>query len=186
MIQVFKIPDGGSKRKMIYEPREDSYMVKDYVEGLDLNGVKALEIGTGSGIIAEAMYNKGANVTASDINSDALKNLPEDVETVRSNLFENIDGKYDLIVFNPPYLPGDSDETSIEGSETWFGGENGVEVTERFLDECSKFLNLEGKAFVILSSLASIDDLVKNYGLEIVEEKDLWFETLYLARYSVE
>lgn len=171
---------------MIYEPREDSYMLKNYVEGLKLEGEKVLEIGTGSGIVAKAMHENGADVTASDINSEALKSLPEGIERIESNLFENINGEFDLIVFNPPYLPGDTEEESMEGSETWFGGRKGVEVTEVFLNQCSMFLRPEGQVLVVLSSLAEIDELVEDFGLEVVDERDLWFETLYLARYCVE
>ena len=74
----------------------------------------------------------------------------------------------------------------MTGSETWFGGEKGVEVTENFLEECGEYLSPGGKALMVLSSLASIDDLIEGYKLEVVSSEKIWFETLYLARYCVE
>jgi len=171
---------------MIYEPREDTFLLKEQIEGLELKGKKALEVGTGSGIIAEKMNEKGAQVTASDINEEALEDLPEEVEAVKSNLFENIKGSFDLIVFNPPYLPGEKRESEFEGSETWLGGKKGVETTENFLTESTDYLNSGGEVFVILSSLASIKALIDDFNLEIVDSRELWFETLYVARYCVE
>lgn len=171
---------------MIYEPREDTYLILNEIKKKDLKAKEALEIGTGSGLIAEKMLEKKAEVTASDINTEALNQLPSEIQSIKSNLFENIEEKYDLIVFNPPYLPGEEKESDMEASETWYGGEKGIEVTEKFLDKSSKYLKEGGECLIILSSLAEIDDLIEEYDLDIVNEKKIWFETLYLARYSLE
>ena len=171
---------------MIYEPREDTYLLKNTIEGLELKDKQVLEVGTGSGLIAEKMSEMGADVTASDINEEALEDLSGDITAIKSDLFENITGSFDLIVFNPPYLPGEEKESELESSETWLGGEKGIEVTEKFLQDCKSHLNKGGEALVVLSSLASIDDLMEKYGLEVVDTESLWFETLYVARYTVE
>ncbi|MFO7794252.1 MAG: HemK2/MTQ2 family protein methyltransferase [Candidatus Nanohaloarchaea archaeon] len=163
---------------MIYEPREDSYMFKEHLEGMDLEGKKVLDMGTGSGILAKTMLDQGAEVTAVDINSEASDQVPEEIRFIESDLFENVEGKFDLIVFNPPYLPG---EEEIEGSETWKGGKKGIEVTERFLEEASNYLNRDGKVLTMVSSLADHSDLMKKYDLDIVESKKLPFEEVYLV-----
>lgn len=165
---------------MIYEPREDSYLFKEYIEGLNLEGRKCLDIGTGSGILARVMIESGAKkVIAADINPEASMEVPEKANFVESDLFENVERDFDLIVFNPPYLPEDQDE-GLEGKEAWKGGEKGTEVTERFLEQAFEHLNKGGVIVTMLSSLAEFDHLEEKYDFEVVEELNLSFELLYL------
>lgn len=171
---------------MIYQPMEDSYLLNDYVKSLEIKGKDFLEIGVGSGLIAESAVDKGANVTAADLNQEALNQLDNGIEKVKSDLFNSIDGKYDLIVFNPPYLPGEDEESSMPGSETWYGGKKGIEVSQRFLRKCGDHLKEGGDALVVASSLSDFESLIEEFSLEIVDEKRLFFEQLFLLRYSVE
>ena len=171
---------------MIYEPREDTYLLNKHVKSLDLEGKDFLEIGVGSGLVIDSAREKGAKVTAVDINQEALDQLDDSIEKVRSDLFENIEGKFDLVVFNPPYLPGDKEESGMEGSETWYGGERGVEVSERFLEECEGYLKKDGEALIVASTLADVESLIEDFGLEIVDRKSLFFEELVLLRHSLE
>ncbi|MFB6292223.1 MAG: 50S ribosomal protein L11 methyltransferase, partial [Candidatus Nanohaloarchaea archaeon] len=57
----------------VYQPAEDTFLLKEHVEKLELEGEKVLEIGTGSGIIAVTAAEKGAKVVATDVNPDALE-----------------------------------------------------------------------------------------------------------------
>ena len=167
---------------MIYEPREDSYLFKQYIEGLNLEGKKCLDMGTGSGILAEAMLESGAEkVSAADINPEASEKVSEKVKFVESDLFERIDSDYDLIVFNPPYLPEDRDE-GLEGKEAWRGGVEGTELTERFLDQAFEHLNGGGVIVTMLSSLADFGEIEQKFDFEVIEELNLWFERLYLIK----
>ena len=172
----------------VYRPREDSFLLQDHIEDLNLKDHDVLDMGTGSGIIAMKAAEKGAEVLAADINPEALQNaekkaiekeLSDKIEFVRSDLFENIDRKFDLILFNPPYLPGNK---GLGDEEIWRGGEKGIEVTRRFLESASKYLKDQGKILVVMSSRADYEPLIKDYDLEIIESKKIWFETLYLAR----
>lgn len=172
----------------VYRPGEDSLMLKNYVSELELNGCKALDMGTGTGVIAVEMAEKGAEVTASDINPEAVdftgnkvseNNL--DIELKQSDLFESISEKFDIIVFNPPYLPGVS---GIGDEEIWRGGEKGVEITEEFLEASDEYLKEDGYCLVVLSSLSEIEEIIDRFALDIVEERNLWFETLYIARFN--
>ena len=167
----------------VYPPREDSYFLKEHLEKLDLEGKKALEVGSGSGILSVAMAEQGAKVTAVDINSEAVEATKErakeagvEVEVFRSDLFDKVTGSYDLIVFNPPYLPG----REMDGDEKWRGGEKGVEVTERFLDKYAQHLKPGGEAFFLLSSRAEYQYIIDKY--EVIDSKNQWFEELYLVR----
>lgn len=168
---------------MIYRPREDSYLLRDYIESLELKGKKVLDMGTGTGILAITAAEKGAEVIAADIDPGALEVAREnageegfeEIEFVESDLFENIDSKFDLIVFNPPYLPG-NDYRELEG------GEAGVELTERFLEEAGDYLEEEGYVVFIGSSRSDIEGLKEKFDLEQIESEKLWFETLYLFK----
>lgn len=171
----------------IYRPGEDSVFLKDHVEKLVLEGKKFLDMGTGTGIIGISAAKKQADVTSADINPDALRiaaekageeDVSDRITFVESDLFENIEGKFDFIAFNPPYLPGDMED------ERLIGGEQGTELTEIFLEQADNHLKDGGEILLIGSSLADIEGLIERYNLETVESKKLWFETLYLLRYK--
>jgi release factor glutamine methyltransferase len=172
----------------VYEPAEDSFLLKNYISELELDGKKVLDMGTGSGVIALEMAEKGAEVTAVDKNPEAVKKVDRkagekklEIEARESDLFENVEEKFDLIAFNPPYLPG---EKGVGDEEIWRGGEEGTELTERFLENIDPYLTEEGYAVVILSSRADHERITEKYGLEILRTEKLWFETLFLARYK--
>jgi release factor glutamine methyltransferase len=172
----------------VYEPAEDSFLLKNYISELELEGKKVLDMGTGSGFIALEMAEKGAEVTAVDKNLEAVKTVDRkaaekeiEIEARESDLFENVEQKFDLIAFNPPYLPG---EKGVGDEEIWRGGEKGTELTERFLENIDSYLTEEGYAVVILSSRADHERITEKYELEILRTEKLWFETLFLARYK--
>lgn len=174
----------------VYTPGEDTYLVLENLEGLDLEGKKFLDMGTGNGEIALKAVEKGAKVTAIDVNPEALdyardkaqeRGLEDSISFVESDLFENLEGKFDVVVFNPPYLPG---EQGLGDEEIWRGGERGIEVTEKFLVEVSDYLRPDGFALVVVSSQADVDDLLDSFDLVCVDEKSLWFEDLKLFRFG--
>jgi len=163
----------------VYSPSEDSFLLESALPD-SLNGKTCLEIGTGSGYIAEKMLEKNAEkVVAVDINPEAVKEASErledfeKVEVFESDLFESVQGEFDVVVFNPPYLPGEASEIGDE--EIWSGGEEGGEVTERFLNQVKDYLSEDGEVFFIVSSLSDlgIDDF------EVLESRKLWFEMIY-------
>lgn len=169
----------------VYQPREDSHLLAKEILERDLEGKRCLDMGTGSGIIAGKMVKSGAReVIAADINSEAVKEASEkledyeNVEVVESDLFENVEGKFDLIAFNPPYLPGDDLDEDLDGREIWRGGDSGEEFTEEFLETAREFLSEDGEILFIVSSLSDFD--CSNY--EILDTEELWFEDIYLLR----
>ena len=168
---------------MIYEPAEDSFLLQKYVEKYAFG--KVLDIGSGSGIQAESALKKTKNVLSVDINKEAVKLLKKKgIKVIYSDLFSNVKGKFDLIIFNPPYLP----EEKLEDLETKLvttGGKYGYEILERFFKNAKKFLNKNGKILIVFSSLTikkKVDSLVKKYGFKfkLLEEKGLFFERLYV------
>lgn len=170
----------------VYEPSEDTYFLRDFLkENIELERKKFLEIGTGNGEIAIHAAEEGAEVTAVDINPEALEQVRGkarekglEIELIESDLFEDVEDRdYDVIVFNPPYLPG---KEGIGDEEIWRGGETGVEVSERFLERVENYLSDNGSFFIVASSLAEYRPLMERFDLSILDEEELWFETLYI------
>jgi release factor glutamine methyltransferase len=135
--------------------------------------------------VAVAAAEKDAEVTATDINPEALeaagkrvqeRGVADRVEFIKSDLFKKVKGRFDYILFNPPYLPGE-DTTRI-----WGGGDRGIEITERFLENAPDYLTENGEILFIASSHANIDQLKQRFELEELDSQELWFETLYLFR----
>lgn len=135
---------------MIYEPAEDSYLLQEQVKKFVKKGMKVLDMGTGSGIQALTAKKLGAEVIASDINPECLEKL--NVKTIKSNLFENIKEKFDLIMFNPPYLPEDEREPENSKLSTT-GGKKGSEILNKFLKQAKNHLKEKGKILIVISSL---------------------------------
>ncbi len=176
---------------MIYEPNDDSYLLREFV--LKYSKGKVLDMGTGSGIQAEAALEKTRDVLAADINEEAVEFCSKKgINAIKSDLFENIDKRFDLIIFNPPYLPEEREYCGIKFTEKDFnyvndialvGGKNGWETIDRFLKEAKEYINKEGKILLSFSSLSGdIEIIMKKYGyrFEKLGEKRIFFEVLYV------
>ena len=111
----------------VYRPAEDSYLLLRPVEKLVRGG--GLDMGTGSGVQAVAAAQKGKvyTVTAVDLNPAALIEAEKrgrasgvlgKMRFIQGDLFTGVEGAYDWIVFNPPYLPSDGQP----GEGSWAGG----------------------------------------------------------------
>jgi len=164
---------------MIYEPREDSFLLRKHVEKY-AKGI-VLDMGTGSGLQAEAASKSADKVYAADINPEVNDRAASGVEFIQSDLFENISMKFDLIIFNPPYLPDDSRVKDIALD----GGKHGYEVIERFLDNVNSHLTKDGKILLLFSSLSKkpkIDGFIASNCLSCtqIDEQKLDFEKLYV------
>ena len=95
-----------------------------------------LEVGTGSGHIAASLAGRAALVVALDINPHAVRAARRrDVEVIRADLFAGVRGPFDLVLFNPPYLPTAPDERLDDWLEYALdGGPDGRRTIARFLD----------------------------------------------------
>jgi release factor glutamine methyltransferase len=92
-----------------------------------------------------------------------------------------VKGKFDLIVFNPPYVPTEKLETLDMQSIAWQGGKDGREVIDRFLAEVFNYLKPNGKILLLISSHNKMmRELQKNYGAKLVSEKKLFYEKLFV------
>lgn len=141
----------------VYEPAEDSFLLAGQVA--DLEG-DLLDVGTGCGI--QSIVARKAKATGIDINEKAVENAGKNAKKnnsgarfLVSDLFENVSGKFDFIIFNPPYLPT-SPEERLPGAENlaFDGGESGRELVDRFLEEFVGFLKDGGELLLLQSSLS--------------------------------
>ena len=140
-------------------------------------GGKVLDLCTGSGAIGVslALSNKFL-VTASDISDLALtvakenaKKLNASVDFIKSDLFENINGKFDIIVSNPPYLTKKDmqnlqKEVKCEPSLALYGGEDGLDFYKIIISESYKYLTQNGILYleIGINQAKDIENLVND------------------------
>lgn len=116
--------------------------------------IKVLDIGTGSGCISISLKKEipGLDITAVDISEDALvvakNNALEnncEINFIKSDLFNNIDDKYDLIISNPPYISYDEQIMDIvkknEPHLALYAKNNGLYFYEEIIKNSSNYLN---------------------------------------------
>ncbi|AKB32147.1 putative methyltransferase [Methanosarcina siciliae HI350] len=181
---------------LVYEPAEDSFLLTDTVLEEAEPGMHVLEIGTGSGFVSAVLRTnvKGIRVLATEINPHAaLCAKANGVEVIRTNLFSGLKpgsskASFDLILFNPPYLPT-SEEEKVPGwlNYAFDGGISGRETLDRFLDEVGNYLKPGGKILVLISSITGLEavaEKMKKLGFEIgvVRRKKVSFEELMVVR----
>jgi release factor glutamine methyltransferase len=174
----------------VYEPREDSFLLSKWVEKLVQGSV--LDMGTGSGIqaVTAAKNPKVTKVLAVDINPKALdatkkraadEGISHKIELVLSDLFENVEGEFDWILYNAPYLPSEG----VANEESWTGGETGAENIIRFLEQAQAYLVNNGSILLIYSSETGLRKFHFGYEIEVLESRSLFFETIYCVKLSL-
>lgn len=179
----------------VYEPAEDTFLLLDALESLEMKKTDSvLEIGTGTGIIAIHIAKRAGRVTATDVNPraalcakrNAQMNGVKNVAFVMGDLFSMISGKFDTIIFNPPYLPQDA-EDALGGilERAWDGGRSGREVTDRFISQAVRHLKENGRIIMIDSSQSEHEKAISwlnenGYSADIISRLKLSFEELFV------
>ncbi|MGN1352292.1 MAG: peptide chain release factor N(5)-glutamine methyltransferase [Clostridia bacterium] len=146
--------------KNVLIPRQDTEVLVEEVIMIcsNMENAKILDLCTGSGAIAISLskYLNKAKVYATDISDKALEvasfnneNLKTGVQFINSNLFQNIDLTFDIIVSNPPYIKSSdimllSKDVQKEPIIALDGGEDGLEFYRKIINEAYKFLNPKG------------------------------------------
>ena len=166
----------------IYQPAEDSYLLSKVLEifllKIDNRKLKVLEIGSGLGIQLLTLKKFGVkNILGVDINKKAVQHCKKlGFNSSVSDLFEKVSGKYDVIIFNPPYLPEDSREPEDSRIATT-GGKKGSEIINKFLKQAKNHLAKNGRIFLVTSSLTKGLDF-SGYKKKKIGEEKLFFEKL--------
>jgi len=168
---------------MIYTPREDSFLLEKEVKKY-AKEKSFLDLGAGSGIQAKAALSaKAKSILCADVNEEALIELKsQGFKTRKSNLFSKIKEKFDLIAFNPPYLPEDKREDKKSALATT-GGKKGDEITAKFLKNVKKHLNKNGIILLLLSSLTPKERILKiikknSFNHKVLSSQKFFFEIL--------
>jgi release factor glutamine methyltransferase len=190
------------KRALV--PRPETEELVELVESRIVNREsRVVDLGTGSGVIALSLAQKfpDAEIIATDISDDALLLARENavrlgtprVQFLKSDLLENVDGQFDLIVANLPYISRhDRDQLPREvlrdPEVALFAGEKGDEIIRRLIETAPSHLSRKGLLAleIGLGQEPGLIDLLrqKNYG-DIEARNDYSGRTRFLfARYG--
>lgn len=185
----------------IYQPAEDSFLleeeVKNYLKGvkdkneLDESKFRVLDMGSGSGIQALAAIGAGVkrrNIIAADIDKETIAELKKKrLPARKTNLFSNInkERKFNLIIFNPPYLP----ENKYDKQADTTAGRRGNEIITKFLRKARLYLAKEGAILLLFSSLSKPDEILayakkRGYNAKQLAEKSVgMMEKLFVYKF---
>lgn len=146
------------------ETEELIYKVVEYVKATKKNNLKILDLCTGSGIIAITLKKEldqfSIDILASDISEEAIKVAKENAQShdatikfVKSDIFNNIDDKFDIIVSNPPYIDR-KDEVTMQDNVlkydphlALFAEEEGMYFYRKIIEQANDYLNENGVMF---------------------------------------
>lgn len=165
-------------------PRADTEILVEevikYAKTINKEKINILDLCTGSGAIgiSIAKYISNSFVTMSDISIEALEvarinaknnNVENNTKIIQSNLFENIQGKFDIIASNPPYI--EKNEISKldinvqnEPVIALDGGIDGLDFYRKIADNANKYLNKNGYLFLEIgyNQKESVTSIIEN------------------------
>ena len=171
----------------VYPPCDDSILL---IRSLEVSpGMEVLEIGCGSGIVSIHAALEGARVTSVDINPKAVALTRTNaermgagiVEIKESDLFSNVGGRFDLILFNLPYLPVEEGEMDSPIEKAWAGGPDGMGPFPDLVEQCPAHLKEGGKLVVVVSSLMDQEALgrvLEGHPVRVLGKDSYFFEEL--------
>lgn len=151
--------------------------------------IKVLDLGTGSGCIGLTIKKEAphVSVTVSDMSHEALKVVQEniksldvDVKTIQSDWFSNIEGTYDMIISNPPYLmrtESIGDTVASEPEMALYGGNLGLDHYETILKNIQTYMH--EKTYVMFEhgyqQANALKDLILSYlpNMNVITLKDM-------------
>lgn len=146
------------------ETEELIYKVIEYVKATNSNNLKILDLCTGSGIIAITLKKEleqvSVDIIASDISEKAIEVAKEnaqnhnaDIRFIQSDIFNNIDDKFDIIVSNPPYIDR-KDEVTMQDNVlkydphlALFAEEEGMYFYRKIIEQANDYLDENGVIF---------------------------------------
>ena len=146
------------------ETEELIYKVIEYINTSNKNKFKILDLCTGSGIIAITLKKEleqvSVDVIASDISKEAIEVAKENakfhdatIKFIKSDIFNNIDDKFDIIVSNPPYIDR-KDEVTMQDNVlkydphlALFAEEEGMYFYRKIIEQANDYLNENGVIF---------------------------------------
>ncbi len=177
----------------VYEPAEDTHLLlRVALEEVGPDD-RVLEMGCGRGVISKSLVPLARRVLATDLNPSAVRILRRaGIDAIQADLFSDIRSKFDLVLFNPPYLPTAEDDV-LEGwlNFAFDGGKTGRDTINRFLEMLKDHLEPEkGRALLLISSLSDLSEVAlkaEKEGLttEVVAREKYFFEELFVLRLAL-
>lgn len=172
-------------------PRQDTEVLVEEVLLHLHDGMRILDMCTGSGCILLSLlkYSNDCEGVGADVSEEALavanlnrEQLGIDAKFIKSNLFENVEGKFDIIVSNPPYIESKVVETLMEEVKDYEphlaldGGADGLDFYREITTEAKKYLCRGGMLFFEIgyNQAQAVSSLLKEAGyVEVEVKKDL-------------
>ncbi|KAG2368792.1 S-adenosyl-L-methionine-dependent methyltransferase [Suillus spraguei] len=201
--------------EQVYDPAEDTFLLLDALEQ-EAEALQkerpliCLEVGSGSGCVSaflgKILGQSSSLYLCTDINKHATRctfatgkqnKIPLDPVTcsLTRPLLSRLHHAIDVLLFNPPYVPTDTDEASSAQSSaditgSWAGGADGMEITNRLLQDVECLLSPRGRFYLVAlkqNNVPSIQSrMLEDFGLtsQIVIERRAGREFLLIIRFT--
>lgn len=150
----------------VLTPRTESeIIVSETIKKAPPNG-RVLDLGTGTGALAVAVgaHRADLKMTVTDISEEALKvarlnaknilqSNSHQISFVKSDLFDKVNGRFDVVMANLPYVPNSKRQTLLpevkhEPAVALFGGRDGLDVYKRFFNQINGHLKPSGRVYI--------------------------------------
>ena len=193
-----------SKYENVYEFDEDSKLLLECslreIEKLKKNNLKICEVGVGSGFVISniaEIYSKNSyfgcdiNPYAVDLTTEELSKTKIKFEILESDLLSYFNQKFDVILFNAPYLPFENKSDSFQNlsikDRAIYGGKKGYEVALKLIYQINDKLNNDGICLIIISSQTNLDYIKERieenfFECELLENKNSFFEKIHCIK----
>jgi release factor glutamine methyltransferase len=181
----------------VYEPAEDSFL---FAERLQVEkGSRVVDMGTGTGILGIIAAKEAGEVVSIDMNPYAIRcamrnaklnGTARNMSFLQGDLFTPFEDsvKFDLILFNAPYLPSEPGEEKTWLGRSWAGGASGRAVIDKFISQAPSHLERNGRILLMQSNLANVEATVENFAMAGLRTKSVayldlpFFERLVLLK----
>jgi release factor glutamine methyltransferase len=158
----------------VHRPISDTWMLAENMRAeIHAGRRRVVDVCTGTGALAIAAAREGAEATAVDLSRRAVACARANaalngvrVEVVRGDLFEPLAGRrFDLVVTNPPYVPGPSEPLPERGIErAWYAGLDGRVLVDRICAEAPAHLAPGGAVLIVHSSINDEEETTRRLG----------------------